>query len=90
MITVSPPAGETLDVRERLILSPTTGVFEPRPPTTVTTEGEIVYEGDCVGTVTGPGVSHDVRSGFTGFLMGLLAHPGERVRAGQPVAWVRT
>jgi biotin carboxyl carrier protein len=30
-----------------------------------------------------------VTSPHTGFLMGLLALPGERVRADQPLAWVR-
>jgi biotin carboxyl carrier protein len=30
-----------------------------------------------------------VVSPHTGFLMGLLALPGERVRDGQPLAWVR-
>jgi hypothetical protein len=30
-----------------------------------------------------------VRSPFRGTLMGMLAHPGERLRAGQPVAWLR-
>jgi hypothetical protein len=37
--------------------------------------------------VTGGSVA--VTSAHTGFLMGLLALPGERVRADQPLAWVR-
>ena len=30
-----------------------------------------------------------MRSAFRGFLMGMLAVEGERVREGQPVAWLR-
>ncbi|MBV9285078.1 MAG: hypothetical protein JO176_10705 [Acidimicrobiia bacterium] len=82
--------GEHLDVLERLVVSPATGTFTPRPPETVTTEGEIVRCGQCVGTVDGPGGAIQVESPFTGFLMGILALTGERVREGEPVAWLRT
>jgi biotin carboxyl carrier protein len=82
-------AGEHPGVPERLIVAPATGVFTPLPPDTYTTEGEIVYDGQSVGTVSASGTDIPVRSRFTGFLMGMLAHPGERVREGQPVAWVR-
>jgi [acyl-carrier-protein] S-malonyltransferase len=30
----------------------------------------------------------EVRTPFAGRLVGFLAHPGERVTAGQPVAWL--
>jgi biotin carboxyl carrier protein len=30
-----------------------------------------------------------VRSAFAGWMMGLMVHDGERVREGQPVAWLR-
>jgi biotin carboxyl carrier protein len=43
-----------------------------------------------IGFVDGGGKSTPVRSPFRGFLMGLLAHAGERVREGQPVAWLTT
>jgi multidrug efflux pump subunit AcrA (membrane-fusion protein) len=82
--------GEHVLVPERIILAPAAGLFRPLPPKTVTTEGEIVYEGQSVGIVTSSGTPHDVTSPFSGFLMGILAHPGERVREGQPVAWLRT
>lgn len=42
--------------------------------------------GDLVGLVSGT----EVRSPFAGELMGVLAHPGERVQAGQPLAWLRS
>ena len=83
------PTGEHLDVLERVIVSPATGTFSALPPETVTTEGEIVLRGQAVGTVDGPGGPITVESAFTGFLMGIIALPGERVRQGEPVAWLR-
>jgi biotin carboxyl carrier protein len=82
--------GEHLDVLERVVVSPAAGTFTALPPQTVTTEGEIVLRGQSVGTVHGPGGAVDVESPFAGFLMGILALPGERVREGEPVAWLRT
>ena len=81
--------GERLDVPERVILAPAVGVFRPLEPATVTAEGEIVYEGQVIGYVERLSDSHPVRSPFRGFLMGLLAHAGEKVGEGQPVAWLR-
>ena len=83
------PSGEHLDVLERVVISPATGTFTALPPGTVTTEGEIVMRGQAVGTVEGPGGPITVESPFTGFLMGIIALPGERVRQGEPVAWLR-
>ena len=82
--------GEHLDVLERVVVSPATGRFTALPPQTVTTEGEIVRRGQPVGLIDGPGGTVSVDSPFTGFLMGILALPGERVREGEPVAWLRT
>jgi multidrug efflux pump subunit AcrA (membrane-fusion protein) len=78
-----------LRVPERVIVAPCLGVFEPHEPQTVTTEGELVAEGQSVGVLQVSGERVEVRSPFAGFLMGMLAHPGERVREGQPVAWLR-
>ena len=36
------------------------------------------------------GLHLDFTSPFAGELMGVLAHPGERVQAGQPIAWLRS
>ncbi|MEY2569007.1 MAG: hypothetical protein QOE35_3536 [Actinomycetota bacterium] len=80
---------EELRVPERLIVAPAGGVFRPVPPETVTTEGEIVAEGQTVGMVSVSGDDVPVRSFFRGWMMGLLAVEGERVREGQPVAWLR-
>jgi [acyl-carrier-protein] S-malonyltransferase len=81
--------GERLYVSERLVISPCAGIFE-RPtlvePTGEAGAGQPVQIGDLVGTVSGT----EVRSPFAGELMGILAHPGERVQAGQPIAWLRS
>lgn len=81
--------GEALGVPERVVVAPCGGVFEPTPPATVTSEGEIVQAGQVVGVLRSPGRETEVRSAFSGFLMGHLAHAGERVREGQPVLWLR-
>ena len=49
----------------------------------------LIAAGQSIGVVEGPGSSTPVRSPFGGFLVGMLARGGERVREGQPVAWLR-
>jgi biotin carboxyl carrier protein len=83
------PIAEDLHVPERLIPAPAAGVFRAAAPDVVTAEGEIVYAGQQMGTIELTDGSVPVTSPHTGFLMGLLALPGERVRADQPLAWVR-
>lgn len=81
-----PPGGEHLHVSERLVVSPAAGIFEPAPPSDAAgTEGEVIEVGGLLGHVAG----HEVRSPFRGWVMGMLAHPGERLTPGQPVAWLR-
>ena len=80
---------EEVHVPERLIAAPTAGVFQAAPPEVVTAEGEIVHAGQVVGSIQITDGTVSVTSAHTGFLMGLLAMPGERVRADQPLAWVR-
>jgi len=87
-----------------VIVAPTVGVFRPlRDDTDVdlTTAGTgiagdppappgtRITAGQAIGVVEGPGSSTPVRSPFGGFLIGMLARGGERVREGQPVAWLR-
>jgi biotin carboxyl carrier protein len=80
-------AGEALVVPERMIVAPTVGVF--RPLIVVPGEDDLVAEGQPVGVIEGPGTATPVRSPFAGRLIGMLVHPGERLREGQPVAWLR-
>ena len=89
--------GEQLEVSERVILAPAVGVFRPAALDSDGPDadhqldaGTMVAQGDVVGVVEARGQALPVQSSFTGFLMGMLAHPGERVREGQPVAWMRT
>lgn len=78
-----PTDGEHLFAVERLVVSPAAGVFSPDANLR---DGHHVEIGDVLGRVG----EHEVRSRFTGWLMGLLAHHGERVTNRQPVAWLRT
>ena len=81
----SPLAGETLAVVERMIVAPVVGIFRPNEVVL----GVEVRAGDEIGVVEGPGTRCPVVSPFDGTLMGMLAHPGERLRSGQPIAWLR-
>ena len=78
-------AGETLAVPERMIVAPGVGIFRPHDMA----DGDELMAGDEIGVVEGPGTSCPIRSPFGGTLMGMLAHPGERLRSGQPIAWLR-
>jgi biotin carboxyl carrier protein len=77
--------GEGLLVPERMIVAPTVGVFRAVD----LPEGGVLVQGSTVGMVDGPGTSTPVSSPFAGQLVGVLAQPGERLREGQPVAWLR-
>jgi hypothetical protein len=78
--------GEHLDIEVRLVVSPTTGRFQPTPPSIhATAETAYVTPGTVVGTV-GP---EPIESAFEGWLMGFLAIPGEKVWPGSPIAWIR-
>ena len=81
--------GEDLMVLERVVVAPSSGVFTPFAPEVITSEGELVDVGQAIGTVESSGRTVAVRSAFRGFLMGMLAHEGERMREGEPVAWLR-
>ena len=75
--------GEHLYVSERVVISPGPGVFEPAAETDLA-PGAGIQVGTLLGTVSGV----EVRSPFAGRLEGTLAHPGERVQTGQPIAWL--
>lgn len=75
--------GEALYAVERLVVSPTTGVFTPADEL----QAESTIErGQIIGTV---GIT-EVKSAFAGSLQGMLALAGERVTTSQPLAWLRT
>lgn len=75
--------GEHLYVSERVVISPGPGIFEPANGADLS-PGSGIEVGTLLGTVSGV----EVRSPFAGRLEGTLAHPGERVQTGQPIAWL--
>jgi biotin carboxyl carrier protein len=77
--------GEQVAMVERMIVAPGVGVFRPFG----VEEGATVSAGEIVGVVEGPGTREPVRSAFTGTVVAFLAYSGERMREGQPVAWMR-
>ncbi len=77
--------GEGLLVPERMIVAPAVGVFQPVD----LAEDADVEAGQLIGMVEGPGTSTPVASPFAGRMVGVLVHQGERLREGQPVAWLR-
>lgn len=83
--------GEMLHGSERIVLAPATGRFVATPHDEVDPHqpGAIVLAGSLLAAVITSGESQPVTTPFTGVLAGLLAHDGERVREGQPVAWLR-
>ncbi len=84
--------GETLDVRERIVLAPVTGRFVAVPHDEVDPHGPgtLVLAGSPLAAVVSSGQSQAVTTPFTGVIAGRLAHDGERVREGQPLFWLRT
>ena len=85
--------GEHLYASERLVVSPAAGVFQPDGSCPAPGPGGApgadtgvqVAVGDQLGTVG----EAAVRTPFAGTVVGFLAHPGERVVSGQPLAWLR-
>jgi [acyl-carrier-protein] S-malonyltransferase len=74
--------GEHLFAVERLVVSPSAGIFSPR-----------AFEQSArieVGTVLGHVGEHEVRSPFRGVLQSFIAVDTERVTSRQPIAWLRT
>jgi multidrug efflux pump subunit AcrA (membrane-fusion protein) len=82
------PDGDDIRIDVRLVVAPGAGLFEPAPVGAITAEGEVVAAGTVLGHVGGTGDRVPVVSFCAGFLVRLLVEPGERVRAGQPVAWL--
>ena len=75
--------GEHLFAVERLVVSPSAGVFSPAPNIGVGTTIN-------VGLVIGHVGDAAVRTPFAGILQNYIAVEGERVTTHQPIAWLRT
>lgn len=82
-------AGENApDIRERVVVSPAKGRYWPLPAEIFTTEGEWVEPGTAVAEIDVGGVRVPVRSAFRGWVMGMLALPGQPVARGEALFWI--
>lgn len=82
-------APERVGIRERLVVAPCSGRFVPLPPETFTSEGEWVEAGQALAHVTTNAGPQPVVSSFRGWVMGMLAVPGQPVSAGEALFWIR-
>jgi [acyl-carrier-protein] S-malonyltransferase len=94
--------GEHLFSSERVVVAPAAGVFVPDPlleaphpgrqgtlaPETGDTPNDPARYPVAVGDLLGTVGNDEVRTPFAGQLVAFIAHPGERVVKGQPVAWL--
>lgn len=80
---------EITSISERVIVSPAAGRFRPLPPETFTCEGEWVDRGQVLGIVSENGHEIDIVSGFSGWVMGMLAVPGQPITKGEALFWVK-
>ncbi len=80
------PDGEHLFMTERMVVSPSAGVFTPDARWAGAGSGARVEVGELLGTVG----TVEVRSLFAGVVQGFIAVQGERVTPSQPIAWLRT
>jgi [acyl-carrier-protein] S-malonyltransferase len=75
--------GEHLFAVERLVVSPSAGLFSPESSVTI---GSHISVGHVIGVVG----ETQVRSPFAGVIQNFIAVEGERVTAHQPIAWLRS
>ncbi|HEX2058036.1 MAG TPA: hypothetical protein VHI71_06665 [Actinomycetota bacterium] len=83
-------APERIGIHERLVVAPCAGRFVPLPPETFTSEGEWVEVGQPLAHVTTNTAPQPVVSRFRGWVMGMLAVPGQPVAQGDALFWIRT
>ena len=82
-VTSNQLEGEHLFAVERLVVSPSAGVFVPRAEVSP-------HDRISIGTVLGHVGDTEVRSAFDGVLQAFIAVAGERVTPRQPIAWLRS
>lgn len=81
---------ERVGIRERLVVAPCAGRFLPLPAETFTSEGEWVEAGQALAHVKTNGADEPVVAGFRGWVMGMLAVPGQPVARGDALFWIRS
>lgn len=79
---------EAVAIQERVVVSPSPGRFRPLPPEMFTTEGEWVDEGGVLAQIDLNGTMIPVVSPHRGWVMGMLAVPGQPVVSGEALFWV--
>lgn len=79
-----------VSIPERVVVAPATGRFHPLPPEIFTTEGEWVEPGQAIGVIHTGSEEVGVVSSFRGWLMGMLAIPGQPVREHEALFWIRS
>lgn len=72
-----------------LVVSPCTGRFLPLPPEVFTSEGEWVEVGTALAEVQEGDIRIEVISVFRGWVMKMLALPGQPVKEGDALFWIR-
>lgn len=80
------PAGERLHLLERVVVAQARGRFRPLE---VDVLGAVVSPGDTIGLIEQRKEVHAAVSTFGGQIVDLLVGPGELVREGEPIAWLR-
>lgn len=77
--------GETLAIADRMVVAPGVGTFRADQSLGI---GTTVDAGSPIGFLDSPGSSLVVTSPFRGRIERILVEPGERIRAGQGIAWL--
>ena len=80
---------EATDIQERVVISPCSGRFKPMPPETFANEGEWVRRGQLLAHIHTGSDPVPVESLFEGWVMGMLAVPGQPVAERDPLFWIR-
>lgn len=89
VIAEEPLHGENVPtIRERVVVAPCKGRFAPLPPEVFTTEGEWVEPGVALAQIESDGKKIEVTSAFRGWVMGMLALPGQPVVQGDALFWI--
>ena len=82
-------APEPVPLIERLVVAPCPGRFVPLPPETFTCEGEWIEQNQALGHVRSGEEAVPVVTAFRGWMMGMLAIPGQPVSSGDALFWIR-
>lgn len=85
-----PTVPEATSTHERLVVSPCAGRFRPLPPETFTSEGEWVEPGQVLAEIADGDRTTDVVCSFRGWVMGMLCRPGQPVKGGEVLFWIRS